>query len=390
MPSNQKPVQQGRKGHFKAVIKSLGKTGDALLIEGFASTPALDRGGDIVLPSAFENCLDTYLKNPILLWDHGYDMNFGNVPIGRVIEAKVEDGGLRVKAEVTNETIAESIRRGELCSMSFGYDIPPGGWEVQSYGQDSYVHIISELELYEISVVAVPMNASATFSLAKSLKKLFAKSIDETEEESQIQSVTTETAMDEKDEAAEEEVSKEAEVQAEEPKKEEEVSADEVVENPVESPAEEAAPEKEAEAKPEEEAAETEASQEETKAAKGAVEVKVGASEELKSVLKNLEDALAETKSLANDKAVAIEGSVKALTEKVDEQAEFLKKADELLNALTDRFITSEAEVKSLKKRLDETPVENAYAMTNSLGQPAKKKGTSVWDSFSVRTETSN
>lgn len=63
---------------------------DARVIEGIASTPEVDRMGDIVEPEGAE------FKLPLpLLWQHRHEQ-----PIGHVIAAKVTADGISIKAQI--------------------------------------------------------------------------------------------------------------------------------------------------------------------------------------------------------------------------------------------------------------------------------------------------
>lgn len=166
-------------GKFETLIKSFEtKAADGSVrveIEGYASTPDPDRGDDITLPSAFTATLETYMTNPVLLWDHGMDTMYGYRPIGQILTAAIDNGGLKVRAVVTDAHIAGMVSRGELRTMSFGYEVPEGGVEWVDDGNGRMLRVIKTLELYEISIVAMPMNPNARFSLAKSLKAYLAR-----------------------------------------------------------------------------------------------------------------------------------------------------------------------------------------------------------------------
>ena len=150
-------------------------------VEWYASTKDKDRWSDIVEPEAFKNALSMYMLNPIVLLQHDMDK-----PIGIVEEAKIDDNGLYIKAKITEneDWVFSKLVNGVLRSFSIGYrvkdyedrDIYNSDWE---YAWSDFV--IKELELYEISIVSVPMNP---YALMKSMADCFEKEeeVEETQE----------------------------------------------------------------------------------------------------------------------------------------------------------------------------------------------------------------
>lgn len=147
---------------FSFQIKIAKKLGGGV-IEGLASTPAIDRGEDIIDPEAFSKALATFLNNPVLLWNH--DDN--HPAIGQILKAEITDDGLFVRAQVSDREIWEKIKNGDLRAFSIGYR--PLKWETETI-DGKEVRIVKELDLLEISIVNVPMNQEAMFSMAKSVK----------------------------------------------------------------------------------------------------------------------------------------------------------------------------------------------------------------------------
>lgn len=167
-------------------------------IEWYASTKDKDRGHDIVDPQAFKNALDLYMTNPIVLLQHNMEK-----PIGVVTEAKIDDNGLYVKARITQDVdwVISAIKNGVLRAFSIGYKIKDNEFleEETSDGRD-YANIIKDLELFEISVVSVPMNA---YSLMKSMQDCFElKEI--AEEEKEVVAENVKTAEDQEEKSADE------------------------------------------------------------------------------------------------------------------------------------------------------------------------------------------
>lgn len=163
---------------FQMQVKQVevGEDAKSVIIEGYASTPDLDRHGDIVEPAAFGKALELFMKNPVLLRSHNHD-----VPAGTVLSAVQTSKGLKIKAEVTEERTANDVKAGRMRAFSIGY--MPKDWVVQhedgtpfnpdtdSIWDDDLVRVLKELELVEISIVSVPANGQALFTVAKSLRE---------------------------------------------------------------------------------------------------------------------------------------------------------------------------------------------------------------------------
>lgn len=138
-----------------------------LEIEGWATTTDKDRVGDIVMPEAFSEAINNYLKTPILLYMHKKDL-----PIGKVTDMKFEPNGIKIKAIVTaaskfaREEVIPLIKRGILNAFSIGFIPKDGRYEPKS---DSFY--ITKGELFEISVVTVPANPNAVFSVKKNFEE---------------------------------------------------------------------------------------------------------------------------------------------------------------------------------------------------------------------------
>lgn len=133
---------------------------DSVYIAGYASTNDVDRHGDVIPSSVWEKGLENYLKNPIILAYHDHDD-----PCGRMTEHKVDAKGLWVKARISAaaEEVFNLVKDGVLTAFSVGFRILDA-----EYNAAAEVFMVKELELHEISVVAVPANQNTLFSLSKS------------------------------------------------------------------------------------------------------------------------------------------------------------------------------------------------------------------------------
>lgn len=147
---------------FETTFKAK-ESADKITIRGMASTNSIDRVGDVILAEAWsKGGLLNYRKNPILLFNHNY-----NEPVGKVVEINVLDNGLEIVGEISKAAgkLYELIKDGVLSTFSVGFGIKNADYLEETGGL-----IIKDAELYEVSVVSVPCNQDATFSIAKSFE----------------------------------------------------------------------------------------------------------------------------------------------------------------------------------------------------------------------------
>ena len=133
----------------------------SIVIKGLASTNALDRTGDVIDHNAWkEGGLDNYSGNPIILFNHDY-----NRPIGRAKYCDVTQNGLELEAKISKSAgdIVDLIKDGVLGAFSVGFKVKDADYNKETDG-----FLIKSAELLEVSVVSIPANQTATFSIAKS------------------------------------------------------------------------------------------------------------------------------------------------------------------------------------------------------------------------------
>lgn len=130
-----------------------------LVVRGMASTNDKDRVGDIIEASAWKKGLAAYRKNPIILFNHNYDR-----PIGKAMKISTTDGGLELEAKISKSApdVVGLIKEGILKAFSVGFMVKDA-----EYDRDSDTFMIKQVELLEVSVVSVPANGAATFSVKK-------------------------------------------------------------------------------------------------------------------------------------------------------------------------------------------------------------------------------
>ena len=143
----------------KSDLPTADGTVDSITIEGYASTNDVDRHGDIVPAGVWEKGVENYLKNPVILAYHDH-----SEPIGRMVEHRVDDKGLWIKARISAAAgdVFNLVKDGVLTAFSIGFRIADA-----EYNSALELFVVKELELHEISVVSVPANQNTLFSLSK-------------------------------------------------------------------------------------------------------------------------------------------------------------------------------------------------------------------------------
>lgn len=135
-------------------------------IEGIATTPSVDRVGDVVEPMGAKFTLPMPL-----LRQHKHD-----APVGQVISAKATKDGISIKAKFAEvaepgalkeriDTAWQEVKAGLVRGLSIGFkpieyeflEDKSGGLRFNSWNW------------YELSLVTIPQNADATISVIKSL-----------------------------------------------------------------------------------------------------------------------------------------------------------------------------------------------------------------------------
>lgn len=142
------------------------------VIRGIATSPEVDRVGDIVEP------LGVKFKNPMpLLWQHRHDSPVGTVKFekptknGIEFEARLpvieEMGALRDRIEEA----WQSVKAGLVRAVSIGFRALE-----YSYMDGGGIKF-SESEVYELSLVTIPANSGALITSFKSLDPVARESL---------------------------------------------------------------------------------------------------------------------------------------------------------------------------------------------------------------------
>lgn len=153
---------------FACELKATGDTGT---FEGYGSVfNVTDRGGDIVAPGAFAETLAAAKaagRLPAMLWQHRQAE-----PIGVYTEMDEDSVGLRIKGKLALKTSRgaeayELMKMGALSGLSIGYRVRDDSWD-----RVTGVRTIKKADLYELSLVTIPMNEASRVSAVKAIEDM--------------------------------------------------------------------------------------------------------------------------------------------------------------------------------------------------------------------------
>lgn len=129
-----------------------------VIFKGYGSTNETitkgDRIGDYLRKGAFRKTISEFKKNPVMLIDHENSVN--NIA-GSYTRVEEDQNGLYLEGKISNApelaTVRMLVAEGHLQTLSIG-----GMFYYEDDGK-----AISEVDLFEVSLVAIPMNPDARF-----------------------------------------------------------------------------------------------------------------------------------------------------------------------------------------------------------------------------------
>jgi len=160
------------KAYSTLTIKGYEEDDDKMVIEGIASTPSVDREGDILEPKGAK-----YSLPMPLLWQHNHSQ-----PIGLVDKVEVTKSGIKFRASFAKVTAPgtlktrideawQSVKAGLIRGVSVGFIV-----KAMEPIKDTYGFHIKEWDWMELSLVTIPAQVEATIQSVKSAAKMQALS----------------------------------------------------------------------------------------------------------------------------------------------------------------------------------------------------------------------
>jgi HK97 family phage prohead protease len=122
---------------------------------------------EVIAPGAFSKSLANN-SDVRALFNHNWDKVLGRTKSGtlRLFE---DDRGLKFEIDLPNTSVAkdlaESMARGDINQCSFGFFATGESWD---YTSDPALRTVTEVELYEISIVSIPAYEDTEAALVRS------------------------------------------------------------------------------------------------------------------------------------------------------------------------------------------------------------------------------
>lgn len=188
-------------GYCQAMVR--GVDVDARTVTALVSTPNIDRYEEMVDPQAFKKWLPTFMENPVLIAGHRYiAMNGEPTVIGHWTELQITKEGLVGTAQFAKTELAEKwwqlFADGSLKAFSVGWITH--AWEVREFelskGVKKKIRVFTEVELIEISAVAIPANRESLIKAAGLSRLLTGETKDTDELLDTIRQTVKETVED--------------------------------------------------------------------------------------------------------------------------------------------------------------------------------------------------
>ena len=149
-------------------LKAIGADGT---VEGYGSVFGVrDNYDDVIAAGAFLNTLKEHKAAgtmPAMLWQHDADK-----PIGIWTEMVEDEKGLRIKGQLAMETVKGKeahalLKMGAINGLSIGFMSKQ--W---AYDRETEVRTLTEIDLWEVSLVTFPANEKARVTNVKSASEL--------------------------------------------------------------------------------------------------------------------------------------------------------------------------------------------------------------------------
>ncbi len=153
---------------FGFEVKTVGADGT---IEGYGSVFGVrDNYDDVIAKGAFIQSLKDHKAAgtmPAMLWQHDADK-----PIGVWTEMVEDEKGLRIKGQLAMETVKGKeahalLKMGAINGLSIGFMSKQ--W---AYDRETEVRTLTEIDLWEVSLVTFPANEKARVTNVKSADEM--------------------------------------------------------------------------------------------------------------------------------------------------------------------------------------------------------------------------
>ena len=153
---------------FQAELRAASTDGKGSKLRGYAAvfntlSQVIYGFRERILPGAFAATIDDDIR---ALWNHDTNYVLGRTK-SKTLTLKEDDKGLAVEIEPPStpviDSFVESIRRGDIDQMSFGFSVLDDEWDEMEDG--TIVRTLRKIKLYEVSPVAFPAYTATSVSV---------------------------------------------------------------------------------------------------------------------------------------------------------------------------------------------------------------------------------
>jgi len=146
---------------------------EPIKIAGYAAvfnsrTSIGDYFDEVIKPGSFKKSISDDEADIRALFNHDWDKVLGRTK-SETLSLSEDDKGLKFELELPNTTyardLAESMERGDIDQCSFGFFVTGEEWD---YNSEPALRTITDVDLYEISVVSIPAYDDTEAALVRS------------------------------------------------------------------------------------------------------------------------------------------------------------------------------------------------------------------------------
>lgn len=147
---------------FPFELKTISDQG---VFTGFASTYGnIDEGNDMVLAGAFTKTLQLRGSTRVLLWSHRLDDPIGTATLADSEKGLEVNGSLDLDIQSGRDAFSR-LKKRIVRGLSFGYN-------VLDHEMRGAVRALKQIDVLEVSLTALPMNAAAVVTSVKSISSI--------------------------------------------------------------------------------------------------------------------------------------------------------------------------------------------------------------------------
>lgn len=141
--------------HFEPSVR---ETSDGNRSTFVISTVNEDRYRSIIEPKGIN--LTYFKKNPVVKFDHGFDIMRGELPVAKAVDTQKRDDGIISTVEWWTDEFSTNVRAmvksGFLNAASIGFIPLAREWKENEDGSRTLIY--KKIELLEFSIVSIPAN----------------------------------------------------------------------------------------------------------------------------------------------------------------------------------------------------------------------------------------